>query len=89
MPVRVSITLLTTAEVATMAGVSQRWIEQLIASGELPSIDLGDRRLLDPIQVAHFLIARSKERQRPVAEFCGDPVITTLAAGVAALDAAN
>ena len=55
--------LLNMRKTAELLGVSQRTVWSLSASGALPSVRIGNRRLFDPADIRDF-IARQKQEGR-------------------------
>ena len=57
--------LLRTREVAVLLGVSKRTVDRLVASGDLPSVKLGDHptspRRVEPAAVRAFINRKSVE----------------------------
>ena len=54
--------LISVARVASMLDLSRRTIEELVASGELPSLKIGKRRLVHPDDLREFIDARRGAR---------------------------
>lgn len=60
--------LLTRDRAATRLGISTRMLDRLTATGELPTIRIGARTLIDPADIAALVASRRAAARRPSAD---------------------